>query len=48
MGQQTDTQIAVSIEVWSELGDRKGPGTPHRTFDDVLRELLGLSPWEDA
>ena len=34
-----DTSIGVSDEVWEELHRRKERGD---TFDDVLRELLGL------
>jgi len=35
----SDTNIAVSDEVWMELNSRKQPGD---TFDEVLRRELGL------
>jgi len=35
----SDTNIAVTDEVWIELNSRKQPGD---TFDDVLRRELGL------
>lgn len=33
------TNIAVTEELWRELNQRKDPG---QTFDDVLRDELGL------
>jgi len=41
----SDTNIAVSIKVWSYLNGQK---TPSQSFDDVLRDELDLESNDEA
>jgi hypothetical protein len=40
----SDMNIPASKAVWSELNRRKRPGD---TFDDVLRDVLGLAEGDE-